>query len=237
MSLKQISFGTFCAALFISFMILMVSAAADISLITSAEKPSSLFPDIVIDAGHGGEDGGAVSSNGIVEKDINLSISHKTADILEFLGFNVIMTRSDDNALSGDETTVHARKVADLNKRLEIFNSSDNNIIISIHQNKFEQQKYYGTQLFYSPNNDNSLKLAESIKTSVISFLQPENKRECKAADDGIYLLKKTTNPAVLIECGFISNPEECKKLTDRSYQKNISFAIANGILDYINSD
>lgn len=236
MSLKQISFGTFCTALFISFLILMISAAADIPLITSSEQSVVLLPNIIIDAGHGGEDGGAVNDDGIVEKDINLSISNKTADLLEFLGFNVTMTRTDDSALSSDEITVHARKVADLNKRLEIFNSSANNLIISIHQNKFEQKQYYGTQIFYSSNNENSIVIAENIKCAVKGLLQPDNTRECKSSGDDIYLLKNTSNSAVLVECGFISNYDECQKLIDEEYQKNMSFAIANGLLNYINS-
>lgn len=236
MSLKQISFGTFCIALFLSFLILMFSAASNISLITSNQQSVAL-PDIIIDAGHGGEDGGAVSDNGIIEKDINLAISKDTSDILTFFGFNVIMTRKDDNALSDNEDTVHERKVSDLNKRLEIFNSSENNIIISIHQNKFEQPQYYGTQIFYSPNNDNSLNLAESIKGTVTSLLQPNNERECKPSDSGIFLLKNTQNPAVLVECGFLSNPDECSKLITEEYQKNMAFAVANGFINYFNTN
>lgn len=157
--------------------------------------------------------------------------------MLTFCGFKVTMTRKDDNALSENEDTVHARKVSDLNKRLEIFNSSENNIIISIHQNKFEQSKYYGTQIFYSPNSDNSLKLAENIKDTVKSLLQPNNERECKTSNDGIFLLKNSKNPAVLVECGFLSNPDECSKLITDEYQKNMAFAVANGFINYFNTN
>lgn len=210
----------------------MISAVPSITLMTSSDALKNV-PTVVIDAGHGGEDGGAVNSDGVLEKDINLDISLKTADLLNFLGFDVKMTRTDDNALSGDEQTVHARKVADMNKRLEIYNSSDNNVVISIHQNKFEQAKYHGTQVFYSPNNDDSKTLAESIKFTVKKLLQPDNERECKKADSGIYLLKNAKSPAIIVECGFISNNEECNNLLNEIYQKQMSFAIVSGFLDY----
>lgn len=143
------------------------------------------------------------------------------------------MTRTDDNALSGNEQTVHARKVADMNKRLEIYNSSDNNVVISIHQNKFEQAKYHGTQVFYSPNNENSKEIAECVKFAVKKLIQPDNERECKKADSGIYLLKNAKSPAIIVECGFISNNEECNNLLNETYQKQMSFAIVSGFLDY----
>lgn len=235
MKLRNVLFTTLCIAMLMSFLILMISAASNITLNTSSDAIVKL-PVVVVDAGHGGEDGGAVNDDGVLEKDINLSISLDTADLLNFLGFDVVQTRTDDTALSGDEATVHERKVADLNKRLEIFNSSENNVVISIHQNKFTQSQYSGTQIFYSPNNENSSKLAESIKYSVKGLLQPDNERVCKEADSGIYLLNNATIPAVIVECGFISNPEECAKLLDTDYQKQMSYAIAAGFLNYINT-
>ncbi len=235
MKLRKVVFSTLCIAMLVSFLILMIYAASNITLDTSSDVNVQL-PIVVVDAGHGGEDGGAVTDDGVIEKDINLDISLDTAELLKFLGFEVQQTRTDDTALSGDEETVHARKVADMNKRLEMYNSSENNVVISIHQNKFTQSQYSGTQIFYSPNNKNSSKLAESIKYSVKGLLQPDNERECKAADSGIYLLKNAVNPAIIVECGFISNPEECTKLLDDTYQKQMSFAITTGLLNYINS-
>lgn len=143
------------------------------------------------------------------------------------------MTRDGDYDLSGDESTVHARKVADMNKRLEIYNSNENNVVISIHQNKFEQSKYHGTQVFYSPNDENSKILAESVKYAVKKLIQPDNERECKKSDNGIYLLKQAKFPSIIVECGFISNQEECNNLLDEAYQKQMSFAIVSGFLDY----
>ena len=124
-----------------------------------------------------------------------------------------------------------------MKKRLEIFNYSKENTIISIHQNKFTESKYHGTQIFYSPNNPKSKQLADSIKYSVKGLLQPDNERECKKADSGIYLLKNTNNPAVIVECGFISNGEECKNLLDSQYQKQMAFSITAGFLSYYNTD
>lgn len=233
---KNIVFSAICLILFAAFCVLMVTAVMHIEVNTSADN-IKLLPTVVVDAGHGGEDGGAVNDEGVLEKDINLAISQKVTDLLCFLGFDVKNTRTNDMALVTEGDTVHSRKVADMKKRLEIFNSNDSNTVISIHQNKFSQSKYHGTQVFYSPNNPKSQALAESIKTSVKTQLQPDNNRECKKADSGIYLLKNAQTPAVIVECGFISNPEECSKLVTAEYQKQISYAIVTGFLDYNNTN
>lgn len=232
MNSKKILFSTLCIIILMSFFILMISSVSNITVDTSAPISYNL-PTIVIDPGHGGEDGGAVSNDGVLEKNINLDISMKTADLLNFLGFDIKMTRNDDYDLSGEEQTVHARKVSDMNKRLEIYNSSENNVVISIHQNKFEQEKYHGTQVFYSSNNDNSKEFADCVKFAVKKLIQPDNERECKKSDSGIYLLKHAKIPAIIVECGFISNSEECNNLLNETYQKQMSFAIVSGFLDY----
>ena len=220
--------------LFIIFILIMINSASAINM-TSSLQNNIIIPTVIVDAGHGGEDGGAVSNNGVLEKDINLVIANDTADLLTIFGFDIIKTRNEDVSLATDETTIRLRKVADMKKRLEIFNSSKNNVILSIHQNKFTESKYFGTQIFYSPNNQNSVLLAENIKDTVINLLQPENNRECKKAGSEIYLLKNTDNPAVIIECGFLSNNNECQKLTDNIYQKQMAYSIACGFLDYYN--
>lgn len=236
MNCKKIIFSFVCVVMFFSFIILMVSSVSNIKLAVSTESVKS-YPTLVIDAGHGGEDGGAVNDSGVLEKDINLVIANDTASLLRFFGFDVVQTRTQDTALSTDGDTIRSRKVADMKKRLEIFNSSDDNIIISIHQNKFPESKYHGTQIFYSPNNPSSKELADSIKFSVKGLLQPENERECKQADSGIYLLKNTDKPAVIVECGFISNNDECKKLLTDDYQKQMSYSIVAGFLNYYNTN
>lgn len=236
MKIKKLIFPCICFALLSAFVFLMISAALNIKVSVSSENVKSM-PTIVIDAGHGGEDGGAVNESGVLEKDINLSISNDTSALFYLLGFDVTQTRKTDIALDNGEDTIRKRKVSDMKKRLEIFNSSKENTIISIHQNKFSESKYHGTQIFYSPNNPKSKQLADSIKYSVKGLLQPDNERECKKADSGIYLLKNTNNPAVIVECGFISNGEECKNLLDSQYQKQMAFSITAGFLSYYNTD
>ena len=236
MKIKKFIFPCVCFALLSAFVFLMISAALNIKVSVSSESVKSM-PTIVIDAGHGGEDGGAVSESGMLEKDINLSIANDTSALFYLLGFDVAQTRKNDIALDNGEDTIRKRKVSDMKKRLEIFNSSKENTIISIHQNKFSESKYHGTQIFYSPNNPKSKQLADSIKYSVKSLLQPDNERECKKADSGIYLLKNTNNPAVIVECGFISNGEECKNLLDSQYQKQMAYSITAGFLSYYNTN
>lgn len=236
MKIKKFIFPCVCFALLSAFVFLMISAALKIKVSVSSESVKTM-PTIVIDAGHGGEDGGAVSDSGVLEKDINLSIANDTSALFYMLGFDVTQTRITDIALDNGEDTIRKRKVSDMKKRLEIFNSSEENTVISIHQNKFSESKYHGTQIFYSPNNPKSKLLADSIKYSVKGLLQPDNERECKKADSGIYLLKNTNNPAVIVECGFISNGEECKNLLDSQYQKQMAYSITAGFLSYYNTD
>lgn len=236
MKIKKLIFPCICFALLSAFVFLMISAALNIKVSVSSQSVKSM-PTIVIDAGHGGEDGGAVSESRVLEKDINLSIANDTSALFYLLGFDVTQTRKTDIALDNGEDTIRKRKVSDMKKRLEIFNSSKENTIISIHQNKFSESNYHGTQIFYSPNNPKSKQLADSIKYSVKGLLQPDNERECKKADSGIYLLKNTNNPAVIVECGFISNGEECKNLLDSQYQKQMAFSITAGFLSYYNTD
>ena len=121
-----------------------------------------------------------------------------------------------------------------MNNRLKIFNADSNAIVVSIHQNKFDKEKYHGTQVFYSPNNPDSEKLAENIRLSVTGMLQNDNTRENKKADKNIFLLYHCTQPSVLVECGFLSNNEELEKLKSDAYQKQMAFAIYCGILEYI---
>ncbi len=217
-----------CVALFV---ILMVKSTEKITLNTSAEVQEKK-PNLIIDAGHGGEDGGAVVGD-VLEKDINLDISKDTADLLKLFGFDVSMTRNSDDALTSDGKDVKQRKYNDMKMRLDMYNASTENVIISIHQNKFSNASSHGAQVFYSPNNDNSLRLAECMRNSVVSMIQPDNDRECKAAGKEIYLLKNTKNPAVIVECGFLSNQKERKLLLDKNYQKKMALAVTAGLLDY----
>lgn len=219
---------------FIIYLILIIFAFYNIDNYSAVNVEYNSLPVIVIDAGHGGEDGGAVANN-VVEKNINLSISNKLRDIFISSGFNVKMIRSSDKMINDSGDTLRERKVSDMKNRLKLFNESENNIVISIHQNKFTQEEYKGSQVFYSTNNKESEKLALSIKTSVKTLIQPDNEREIKPADRNIYLLYNSKTPSVIVECGFISNLEEARLLKDSAYQNKIAFAIYSGFLDYYN--
>lgn len=191
---------------------------------------------IVIDAGHGGEDGGATGKSKRPEKDINLAIAKDLQQLLLASGYQVVMTRTTDTAISDNLNTIHERKVSDIHNRMKIIESQDNCIFVSIHQNLFEQSQYHGTQVFYSKNTEASKELAETIKSRVVSLLQNDNTRVTKPATSSIYLLWHAKVPAVLVECGFLSNEEEAVKLNQEGYQQQMAFAIYCGLLDYCNA-
>lgn len=220
---------------YIAFAFLMVNAYFNAEKQTMAKSRES-FPTIVIDPGHGGMDSGA-SNYGVHEKDINLEISKKLSDLLKTSGYKVVMTRDEDESIHDDNAnTVRQQKVSDIKNRTEIVNSDPNNILVSIHQNKFQDSKYSGAQMFFSKNNPKSKDLAISIKTAIQELVQPENEREIKPAEKNIYILNKANVPAVIVECGFLSNEEELKNLTNSDYQSKLAFAIYCGILNYHNS-
>ncbi len=196
-----------------------------------ANTQSAAAPYIVIDAGHGGEDGGAVAADGTQEKTLNLAISHGLCDMLTVMGFTTEMTRTDDTMLNAVGDTLRERKVSDTRNRLAKIQQAD--VAVSIHQNKFPQTQYYGTQVFYSANAPESRVLAESVRKQVVTLLQPNNKRECKAGGSSVYLLHHASRPMILVECGFLSNQEELEKLKDEEYQRQLAFAVAAGVMTY----
>ena len=192
------------------------------------------MPTIVLDAGHGGEDGGAVSKSGIVEKDINLASAMDLKPMLEMSGFRVVMIRDSDVSV-GDNTldTVKARKTSDMHNRLKIIEENGDCVFLSIHQNHFTNGKYSGAQIFYGTKNPKSQALADTTQKTISTLLQPDNQRETKPATDSIYLLRNADVPAVIVECGFLSNAGEAKKLSQPEYQKQMAFAIYQGFLSY----
>lgn len=190
---------------------------------------------VIVDAGHGGDDGGAIGIDGTVEKDINLDIALKLEKILKFYGFNVIMTRTQDVMTCDDGLdSLRKRKISDIHNRFELMLKNPDAIFISVHQNKFEDSSQHGTQVFYSGNDERSKELAEAIQTSVTLTLQRKNDRVVKKSGSGIYLLYHAKIPAVLVECGFISNSDEVKKLKDESYRMKLAILIADGLLKYL---
>lgn len=192
---------------------------------------------VIVDAGHGGDDGGAIGIDGTVEKDINLDIALKLEKILKFYGFNVIMTRTQDVMTCDDGLdSLRKRKISDIHNRFELMRKNPDAIFISVHQNKFEDSSQHGTQVFYSGNDERSKELAEAIQTSVTLTLQRKNGRVVKKSGSGIYLLYHAKIPAVLVECGFISNSDEVKKLKDESYRMKLAILIADGLLKYLSN-
>ncbi len=188
---------------------------------------------IVLDAGHGGEDGGAVSSNGISESNINLKIVLKLQNLLEQSGAKVILTRSDENAIYDvDKKTLRDKKNSDIKNRVKIGNTSSADIFVSVHLNKILQSQYSGWQTFYKKNNEDSKRLATCLQNNLNEAIQKENKR-VPLQIDNVYIVKKVEIPISIVECGFLSNPEEEKNLQDDAYQDRLSWGIYNGIMSY----
>ena len=191
-------------------------------------------PQIILDAGHGGMDGGAVGVNNTPEQGINLAITLKLKELLQLNGFEVILTRPNENSIHDpSETSVAKQKRSDMRNRMKIIENHPNALFVSIHQNKFSDPSCKGAQIFYSPNHSDSEQLAKLLQESFRENLQPENSREIKASDESLYLLWNAEIPAVLVECGFLSNPNECDLLCDESYQKKIAFVIYLSLLDF----
>ncbi len=195
-------------------------------------------PTVIIDAGHGGFDGGATASDGTVEKDINLQIALKTAQLLRFNGFDVIMTRSEDTGTEDDESVAIAkRKKSDLTNRLQIMKDNPDAVFVSIHLNKFTTSAANGAQVFYTKNRKEALCLAQSLQKSIKTLLQPQNDRVVKQGTNSTFLLKNAVVPTVIVECGFLSNKAELEKLKSEDYQSQMAFAVVCGITDYFKQD
>ena len=207
-------------------LLLLLSSVGSKAVFTLYEsQPTYSRRCVIIDAGHGGVDGGATSCTGVLESNLNLEIALRLNDFMHLLGVKTLMIRTDDRSIHTTGTTIAQKKVSDLKERVRIANSTHNAFLISIHQNYYPQSKYYGPQVFY-PSGDNSHAYAQKLQTALISTLSPECNRKSKKADN-VYLMQHITIGGVLIECGFISNPEEEAKLKDPDYQKKLCCVIA----------
>ena len=219
-----------------SYLLLILSfyIGVDSNEATSNVSVISALPLIIIDPGHGGEDGGTSSADGIIEKDINLSISRKLDILLTLCGYNTLMTRNEDKLIyNGSHKSIRSKKVSDIRNRMSVIENNPESVFLSIHQNYFTQQKYNGAQVFYSPNNPESKLVADYIQNSVRESLQTENERKTKKSGKEIYLLYHSKTPSVMVECGFMSNPTEAALLNDEEYQIKMSLVILNGLNDY----
>ena len=202
---------------------------------TDADALSEKTVTVILDPGHGGEDGGAVGAGDVYEKDLNLAIAKEVESYLKMNGISVICTRNEDTLLYDRNVDYKGRKkMLDLAARLKISRETENSVFVSIHMNAFPQTQYSGLQVYYSPNDDTSADLAALIQNDTKSLLQPTNTRKIKPASSNIYLLDRITTPAVLVECGFLSNAEECALLSDAEYRQKLSLILANAIAQFV---
>lgn len=218
-----------------SFFLVCFVAVAIVSAVNNVSVPAIATLTeknlIVIDAGHGGADGGCVGVNGCVEKDINLAIAKNLADMLRASGFEVVMTRDTDVSIHDEGVDgLRQQKISDMENRLEIIKSYPDSVFISIHQNQYTSPEYFGGQMFYTTNNPQNFRLAQ-IMQEEFAQLQEGNDREIKLIDNGLFLFKDTQQPAILIECGFLSNEQDASLLSDSVYQKRVAFAIYKGLM------
>lgn len=241
-SIKKQIYGN-CAFILILFLVisaycigfgtLFAKSGADRAVSAALEQGDR--KRLVIDPGHGGEDGGTVGVNGILEKDLNLSLSEGLGEILRFSGYEVVQTRKEDKMLYDRNVNYQGRKkMLDLKGRLEIAQAVEPDLFIGIHMNAFPEQKYSGLSVYYSKNCPESKTAADIIRTEVKNNLQPDNNREIKAANSNIYILDRIGCPAVLIECGFLSNPEECEKLSSYDYRRKLSLVFYSSLVSFL---
>jgi len=186
---------------------------------------------VIIDAGHGGEDGGAIGIGGSKESQINLAISLKLDQLLRFCGIETTMIRETDHAVYTDGSTLAEKKVSDLKNRVTITNGTPRAILVSIHQNHFGDPQYTGAQVFYSTFGESRM-LALNMQDSLKKWLNPDNRREVKQAES-LYLMEKTQCIGVLVECGFLSNPKEEQNLLQSDYQKKITCALTEALVQF----
>ena len=218
------------ALLFVS-MVLIAKEAAEF---VTSQKTAGPNPNlVVIDAGHGADDGGKVGINGAVEKDINLIIALRVKELLDAQGVDVVMTRENDAGLypkTGDN-----RKIRDMQKRVELINKERPALTVSIHQNSYTEESISGAQTFYMTGSEEGKRAAEILQEQMITTLEPEKERQAKE-NGSYYMLKHVDGPIVIAECGFLSNAKEAELLCDEEYQEKVAWAIHLGILRYLNS-
>ena len=207
------------------FTVILVACVAVLPFIQSEGVQEDFV--IIIDAGHGGDDGGAVSIGGICEKDLNLAMSKSLSSNLEAMGYHVIMTRTDDTDTDGEEGF---NKRKDILNRLKYTEQYPNSLFISVHMNSSTSSTDKGFTVFYGEKNELSKKIAENIYYAVVNFAYTSRLRDVKEAPDSVYLMNNCTVPAILVECGFISNKTDEALLIDEKYREDLSYILACGI-------
>lgn len=221
----------FCACIF------GIIRQTEKNIVSVIATESNQYKDFIfiLDAGHGGEDGGAVAYDGTLEKDLNLRICNNISLYFDIFGIDYVIIRNGDFSVGNTNLpTIRKRKASDIYKRYEIINSYENSVLLSIHQNMFSVEKYSGTQVFYDGKYNESEELAKILQFTVRSSLQPENNRKTKKTDKSIYLLYEAKRPSVMVECGFMSNIKELSSLRNTEYQSKLSFIITKGIIQFL---
>ena len=229
---KKIIIAALAAAVAFSiFFYLLLQAAPPPQPVFAPQRYGSAA--LVIDAGHGGEDGGAVSLSGASESAVNLAVARRLDLILGLYGVPVTMLRTQDVSLhSPDAETLRQKKVSDLHNRVDAINAAENAVLISIHQNSFPQQRYSGAQVFYAPT-EGSQPFAEYTQEVLRVSLDESNQRSATQIPDSVYLMNHIDCPAILVECGFLSNPAEDQLLQTPEYQLMLAVSLAGSYLQY----
>lgn len=219
----------FMALLMVVALLVIARGAAILTISGRVEKKQAV---VVVDAGHGGDDPGKVAVNQRLEKDINLSVALKLKNLLEANDVKVVLTRTDDSGLYAESD--NNKKVQDMKKRVEIIDEAAPALTVSIHQNSYHEEYVKGAQVFYHAQSEEGKALAETLQKQLVENLDKENNRVAKA-NDTYYLLKKTSVPIVIVECGFLSNWEEAALLEQDDYQERVAWAVHMGIMQYLN--
>ena len=227
-----ISFG----ALFLATVLLLSSlfGVAENAVLNAIEADAEIceLPVLILDAGHGGEDGGATGTNGLLEKDLNLSLTQSLAALLRLCGYTVVETRTEDRLLYDAGTKKGHKKQSDLENRLAFTEKYPDSVFISIHMNTYPTANCEGAQVWYSPNHEASIAWAQAVQQHVTAILQPSNRRKIKSATSSIYILRHAKSPAILVECGFLSTPSDCERLSDPHYQQQLALALCSAVFE-----
>ena len=232
---SSVQFSVLLVALLLSmaalFSFFSENATSNDAVSVSAEEPN--LPTVILDAGHGGMDSGAVSILGDEEKHLNLAVTKKLGAFLESAGIRVIYTRTEDEMLDCKAAS-GSRKTRDLMGRVELAQEKPDGIFVSIHMNTLPIEKYKGLQVFYTDRNDANRALAQVLQNTVAETLQTDNTRSAKDAEGKIFILDRIDQPAILVECGFLSNREEAALLKDELYQAKLAYVLSRPILDFL---
>ena len=232
MSLKKtisvLSFYTIIISIFLTAVYWGSAATSVIAQQIPLERQNT----VIIDAGHGGEDGGAISCTGKAESAYNLEIALRLRDLMHLMGIHTKMVRTTDQSVYTQGKTIASRKISDLKNRVELVNNTENALLLSIHQNIFSESKYHGAQVFYDCGGK-GMGLAKNLQEAFCDTVNIGSNRKCKRGEK-VYLLEHIENPGVLIECGFLSNPEEEAALRDQTYQQKLICVIAATVCNYL---